>query len=183
MKYGYARVSTDDQNLALQLDALNSAGCDLVFADEGISGTESNRPQLDELMNCAAEGDQIIVWRLDRLGRSVPHLIETVNGFQNRGVQFASLAESIDTQTANGKLIFTIFAAIAEFEKDLLSERTKAGLQAAKARGRTLGRPRKLSRAKVEHAKELLSEGRTKREVCHLLGVSPATLWRYISAG
>ena len=182
MKYGYARVSTDDQNLDLQLNALNTAGCERIFADKGVSGGSVTRPSLDELLALVEQGDHVVVWRLDRLGRSVPHLIETVTKLGHTDVEFISLTENIDTSSASGKLVFHIFAALAEFERSLLSERTKAGLVAARSRGVQLGRPKKLSDARITHAKQLLADGKTRREVCHLLRVSPATLWRHVTS-
>ena len=182
MKYGYARVSTDEQNLDLQLDALRKAGCDQIFEDQGVSGATISRPELDKLLETVEPGDQIMVWRLDRLGRSLRHLIDTVSALGKKDVQFASLTEHIDTSSATGELLFHLMAALAQFERSLIRERTVAGLKAARARGTKLGRPRKLSRARIDHAKSLLSQGKSRREVCHLLGVSPATLWRHVTA-
>ena len=182
MKYGYARVSTDDQNVDLQVDALRQAGCGVIFEEEGASGSTRTRPTLDELLDVVVPGDQIVVWKMDRLTRSLKDLLVLSDEIDSSGVDLISLSDPIDTSTSQGKAFFRIMGVLAELERDLIRERTKAGLQAAKARGKTLGRPRKLSRAKVDHAKRLLADGRTKREVCHLLGVSPATLWRYVSA-
>jgi len=143
MRIGYARISTHDQNLNLQLDALKLSGCDKVYRDEGISGAKSKRPGLDKALKALKRGDHLIVWRLDRLGRSVRHLIELTTLFEAKGVAFTSLSDGIDTSTASGKLFFHITSAFAEFERNLISERTKAGMAAAKARGVKLGRPKK----------------------------------------
>ena len=181
MKRGYCRVSTDDQRLDLQHDALMQAGCDVIYSDQ-ISGSETERPELSRLLDEVEPGDTVVVWRLDRLGRSLPHLIELVTGFGEQGVDFASLSESIDTSTAQGELIFHLMASMAQFERRLISERTKAGLASAKARGSRLGRPKALSHAQVSHARELLSQGKAKREVARLFKVSPATLYRALAA-
>ena len=179
MKYGYARVSTDDQNLDLQINALELAGCNEIYS-EHVSGAHRERPELTKLFDRVAPGDQVIVWRLDRLGRSVPHLIEIVTKLGEQQVDFQSLNEHIDTTTASGELIFTLMGALAQFERRLIQERTIAGLEAARARGKTLGRPRKLGIARVKHAKELFDQGISKKQVAHLLGVSTATLWRAV---
>jgi DNA invertase Pin-like site-specific DNA recombinase len=141
MLVGYARVSTADQTLDLQKDALEKAGCDRIFTDTA-SGAKAERIGLDEAINYVRKGDTLVVWRLDRLGRSLPHLIETITGLNNRGIGFKSITESIDTTTSGGKLIFHIFGALAEFERDIIRERTQAGLTAARARGRKGGRPK-----------------------------------------
>jgi DNA invertase Pin-like site-specific DNA recombinase len=141
MDIGYARVSTGEQTLALQLDALAQAGCGKVFT-ETASGATADRPALGQALAYLREGDTLVVWRLDRLGRSLPHLIETVAALRERGVGFRSLTEQVDTTTPGGKLVFHVFGALAEFERDLIRERTHAGLAAARARGRTGGRPR-----------------------------------------
>ena len=177
MKRGYSRVSTEDQRLDPQHDALSRAGCEVIYSDH-ISGTRTERPELTRLLEELEEGDSVVVWRLDRLGRSLPHLIELVAEFGERGVHFTSLSESIDTSNAGGELIFHMLGALAQFERSLISERTKAGLASAKARGSLLGRPKRLSPQQVAHAKDLVSQGRAKREVARLLRVSPATLYR-----
>src|SRR5436190_15524143 len=141
MLIGYARVSTHDQTLALQQDALKQAGCERLFTDTA-SGAKADRPGLDQAIGFARSGDTLVVWKLDRLGRSLPHLIDTVTGLQDRGIGFKSLTEQIDTTTSGGKLIFHVFAALAEFERDGIRERTQAGLIAARARGRRVGHPR-----------------------------------------
>src|ERR671938_690727 len=152
MLIGYARVSTQDQTLNLQLDRLKAAGCEKIFTDH-ISGTKAERPGLTDALSHLRPGDTLVVWRLDRLGRSLPHLIETVNGLQERGIGFKSLTESIDTTTSGGKLIFHIFGALAEFEREIIRERTKAGLQSARARGKAGGPKHKLTQKQVAIAK------------------------------
>ncbi|HYT40926.1 MAG TPA: recombinase family protein, partial [Methylomirabilota bacterium] len=144
MLIGYARVSTSDQTLNLQQDALEKIGCVKIFTDV-ISGSTTERTGLDEALSYVREGDTLVVWRLDRLGRSLKHLIETITALNNRKIGFKSIQENIDTTTSGGKLIFHIFGALAEFERDIIKERTKAGLQAARARGRLGGRPKALN--------------------------------------
>ena len=183
MKIGYARIYTTDQNLDLQLDALNNAGCEKIITDE-ISGSLSERVGLKELLNILRKGDEVIVWRLDRLGRSLKHLIELINQFHNLGVTFTSLQESINTNNSTGKLIFHIFGALSEFERNLILERTKAGLESARARGRQGGRPKKLTKDKRQLAKELY-EGKKHSlvQICDMLGISKPTLYKYIRGG
>jgi DNA invertase Pin-like site-specific DNA recombinase len=183
MDIGYARVSTGEQTLDLQLDALAKAGCDKVFT-ETASGATSERPLLKEALAYARKGDTIVVWRLDRLGRSLQHLIATVADLRDRGVGFRSLTEQIDTTTSGGKLIFHVFGALAEFERDLIGERTHAGLAAARARGRTGGRPRALTDPKqLALARRLYADGETDvATICRTLGVSRATLYRYLQS-
>lgn len=179
MKIGYARVSTGDQNLNLQVDALEKEGCDIIFKDEGYSGALTSRPGLEEALQELSEGDILIVWRLDRLGRSLEQLIDVVNFLGNRGVSFKSLNESIDTTNAGGELIFHIMGALAQFERRLLSERTKAGLEAAKKRGKKLGRPFTLSEQQIKHARDMISSGKvTISEMAEILGVHRSTLHR-----
>lgn len=181
MLIGYARVSTQDQNLALQLDALRAAGCEKLFHDKA-SGTRAARPGLDEALGYARAGDSIVVWRLDRLGRSLVHLIKVVSDLQERGVGFRSLQESIDTTTSGGTLIFHVFGALAQFERNLIQERTQAGLAAARARGRHGGRPPKLSQAKVALLYRLYDEREhTVGEVCKMIGVTKPTLYAYLA--
>jgi DNA invertase Pin-like site-specific DNA recombinase len=182
MKIGYARTSTEDQNLNLQHDALTKFGCEKIFSDQQ-SGTIQDRKGLQDAITFARANDSIVVWRLDRLGRSLGHLIQTVNAISDRGIAFISLQEAIDTTTANGRLTFHLFSALSEFEASLLRERTKAGLAAARARGRIGGRPSKLTTAQVEMARTLLvdSKGEVK-EVCKMLGVSRSTVYRYLNA-
>src|SRR5438105_4145918 len=150
MLIGYARVSTSDQTLNLQKDALENIGCTKIFTDV-ISGATTERQGLDEALSYVREGDTLVVWRLDRLGRSLKHLIETITNLNNRKIGFKSIQENIDTTTSGGKLIFHIFGALAEFERDIIRERTKAGLQAARARGRLGGRPKSLTPKQVRH--------------------------------
>jgi DNA invertase Pin-like site-specific DNA recombinase len=180
MLIGYARVSTTDQTLALQQDALTAAGCKKVFTDTA-SGTRSDRPGLTEALRFMRSGDSLVVWRLDRLGRSLAHLIETVGELQKRGVHFRSVQEQLDTSTSGGKLVFHVFGALAEFERDLIRERTIAGLAAARARGRQGGR-RGLSQEKVRHLRTLAAD-RTNSvaAICKTLGISRATFYRYTS--
>ena len=152
MLIGYARVSTAEQNLDLQTDALNRAGCEKLFTDKA-GGARAERPGLDQALAHLRKGDTLVVWKLDRLGRSIRHLIETVGQLQERKVGFRSLQESIDTTTSGGKLVFHVFAALAEFERDIIRERTRAGLDAARARGKRGGRPRKLDAKKKTQAR------------------------------
>src|SRR4051794_29305247 len=155
MLIGYARLSTQDQTLALQQDALNQAGCDQIFTDTA-SGASAERTGLAQAISHCREGDTLVVWRLDRLGRSLRHLIETITALHTKGIGFKSITEAIDTTTSGGKLIFHIFGALAEFERDIIRERTQAGLSAARARGRRGGRPKlPASYRKVAHAKAL----------------------------
>ncbi len=179
---GYARVSTGAQDLALQHDALSAAGCLRIF-DETASGALDDRPQLAALLDHLREGDTLVVWRLDRLGRSLRHLVETVTALAARGVGFRSLQESIDTTTPGGRLVFHVFAALAEFERDLISERTRAGLAAARARGRKGGRPTVMTPAKLKVAQEMYaSREHTTAAIASVVGVSRATLYRALAA-
>jgi DNA invertase Pin-like site-specific DNA recombinase len=180
MLIGYARVSTADQDPALQLDALRAASCERVF-EERASGARTDRPVLGEAVDYARDGDVLVVWRLDRFGRSLKDLIEKVGALRDRGVGFRSLTEAIDTTTAGGQLVFHIFGALAEFERELIRERTLAGLEAARARGRKGGRPPKMTRAKVRHAARLLADPEADvGAVCETLGVSKSTLYTYV---
>jgi len=144
MLIGYARVSTDDQSLDLQIDALENAGCTKIFRDAGFSGALVSRPALDMVIGCLRRGDTLVTWRLDRLGRSLSHLIALVSDLEGKGVAFKSLSDAIDTRTAGGRLQFHMLGALAEFERALISERTRAGMAAARARGSVIGRPRKV---------------------------------------
>ena len=173
---GHARVSTTDQDLALQLDALAKAGCASVFEDKA-SGTKADRPGLAAALGFVREGDILTVWRLDRLGRSLPHLIETVNALETRGVSFRSLTEAIDTTTPGGRLIFHIFGALGQFERDLIRERTRAGLDAAAARGRQGGRKPVMTEEKLRRAQALLVQGLTVREVAARIKVGKTALY------
>jgi DNA invertase Pin-like site-specific DNA recombinase len=185
MLVGYARVSTQDQTLDLQKDALEKAGCRKLFTDTA-SGAKAERKGLEEALAYVREGDTLVVWRLDRLGRSLNHLIETVADLDGRKIGFKSLTESIDTTTSGGKLVFHIFGALAEFERDIIRERTQAGLQAARARGRLGGRrrakaldtPKKVAMAQALYA----DKSHTVGDICRTLNVSRATLYRYVRA-
>jgi DNA invertase Pin-like site-specific DNA recombinase len=181
MNIGYARVSTGDQTLDLQLDALRKAGCERVF-EETASGAKADRIVLKEATAYARSGDVLVVWRLDRLGRSLQHLLTTIAGLAERGIGFKSLTEQIDTTTPGGKLVFHLFGSLAEFERDLIRERTNAGLAAARARGRLGGRPKKLADPKkLALAKQLYDAGQTDiATICQTLGISRATLYRSI---
>ncbi|MCK5791907.1 MAG: recombinase family protein [Ketobacter sp.] len=176
MIIGYARVSTSDQNATLQTDALTNAGCERIY-EESKSGKSKDRPELTRCLDTLRRGDILIVWRLDRLGRSLKDLIEIVSELESKGVGFQSLNESIDTTSPSGKLIFHVFAALSEFERSLIQERTKAGLAAARARGRKGGRPKKLSSDQIRKAKAMLTDPlMTKSEVAKHFGVSRVTL-------
>src|SRR5438034_5264303 len=183
MLIGYARVSTQDQTLNLQKDALEKIGCAKIFTDV-ISGATTERQGLDEALAYVREGDILVVWRLDRLGRSLKHLIETITNLNNRKIGFKSIQENIDTTTSGGKLIFHIFGALAEFERDIIRERTKAGLQAARARGRLGGRTKAKTldtQKKVALAQSLYDDkNNTIDDICKTLNISRATLYRYI---
>jgi DNA invertase Pin-like site-specific DNA recombinase len=179
MLIGYARISTLDQTLALQQDALTAAGCAELYTDT-VSGSVTDRPGLTQALSHLRPGDTLVVWRLDRLGRSLSHLIATVRQLHEQGVGFRSLQEQIDTMTSGGKLVFHVFGALAEFERDLIRERTQAGLQAARARGRLFGRPKALSPRKIEHLRTLAKDGRnTVAGIYQTLGISRATFYRY----
>src|SRR6476619_570643 len=184
MDIGYARVSTGEQTLNLQLDALQAAGCGKIY-QETASGAKADRPVLDEVLSYLRPGDTLVVWRLDRLGRSLQHLIEVVAGLAERGIGFKSLTEQIDTTTSGGKLIFHVFAALAEFERDIIRERTQAGLAAARARGRKGGRKftSGLNDAKKRTMAQVLYDdpSNTIADICQTLRVSRASLYRYIN--
>ncbi len=182
MLVGYARVSTDDQNLDLQRDALNQAGCEQLFEDQ-LSGAKVARPGLQKTLQYARAGDTIVVWRLDRFSRSLKDLIEMVTLLEARGIGLKSLQESIDTSSSSGKLIFHIFGALAEFERNLIRERTQAGLQAARARGRKGGRPKALNKDKQALAVKLYDEKKhSVDQVSQMTGISKPTLYKYIEA-
>jgi DNA invertase Pin-like site-specific DNA recombinase len=181
MLIGYARVSTQDQTLDLQTDALTRVGCDKTFTDTA-SGAKIDRPGLAEAMSHLRSGDILVVWRLDRLGRTLKQLIATITDLNEQGIGFKSLQESIDTTTSGGKLIFHVFGALAEFEREVIRERTRAGLQAARARGRFGGRPSILARdpKKVTLAKKLYADGTMPvQEICDTLHIGRSTLYRY----
>ena len=182
MLIGYARVSTHDQTLNLQLAALHQAGCTKIFQDTA-SGSTIERKGLDEALAFARPGDTLVVWRLDRLGRSLKHLIETITALDEQGIGFRSVQENIDTTSSGGKLIFHIFGSLAEFERDLIRERTQAGLAAARARGRVGGRPRALDAKKAAIAQDLYKrKTHSVVEICRTLGISRATFYRAIKA-
>jgi DNA invertase Pin-like site-specific DNA recombinase len=166
---GYARTSTMDQLLDLQVDALNAAGCSMVFTDQ-ISGATTDRPGLLTAMAAIQAGDTFVVWKLDRLGRSVGHLSDTVHSLINRGITFRSLTEAIDTGTAAGRLLLHMLASVAEFERDLARERITAGMSAARSRGRHVGRPRALTAAQIELARDMQARGHSLRQIADLLG-------------
>jgi DNA invertase Pin-like site-specific DNA recombinase len=179
MRLGYARVSTNAQDPQLQLDALTTAGVDRTYVDH-ISGVATRRPELDKLLDHARAGDTIVIWRLDRLGRSMKHLLELIEHLENRNIALVSLNEQIDTTSANGRLILRLLASLAAFERDLLSERTKAGLDAARRQGRVGGRPRALSPAAEEAATRMYQEQKPVGEIAATLRVSRATIYRHI---
>jgi len=187
MKIGYARVSTDDQNLALQEDALKEAGCERIFYDR-VSGVKSERPGLQEALDYLRNGeDVLVVWRLDRLGRSLKDLIDLVNQLEERKIGFKSLQDPVDTTSPGGILVFHIFGALAEFERNLIRERTKAGLEAARARGKKGGRRRALNEEQVQRLYQLYddtdTDGQKKytiREICEMMGISRSTLYSYL---
>jgi DNA invertase Pin-like site-specific DNA recombinase len=179
MLIGYARISTTDQTFALQQDALKAAGCEKIFTDTA-SGSRTDRPGLSVALEFVRAGDTLVVWRLDRLGRSLVHLIQSIKDLHGRGVQFKSLQEQLDTGTSGGKLVFHVFGALAEFERDLIRERTMAGLAAARARGRRGGR-RRLSDEKVRQLRTLAADRTNSvRAICRTLGISRATFYRYL---
>src|SRR6202165_6138941 len=178
MLIGYARVSTQDQNLHLQKDALEKIGCSKIFTDTA-SGATTERKGLDEALAYVREGDSLVVWKLDRLGPSLKHLIETITNLNKRNIGFKSLTENVDTTTSGGKLVFHIFGALAEFERDIIRERTQAGLQAARARGRVGGRPKALNSKKVSIAQALYKDKNNSiTDICKTLNISRATLYR-----
>lgn len=181
MLIGYARVSTQDQNLELQLDALTKAGCQKVFEDT-ISGNRADRPGLGKALEMLREGDTLVVWKLDRLGRSVKQLVELVSDLHKRNVQFKSLTDSIDTGTPSGRFFFHVMASLAEMERDLIVERTRAGLDVARQLGRKGGRKPKMTDSKIESAKKLLASGVPPKDVAKNLGVSVPTLYRWLPA-
>ena len=184
MKIGYARVSTFDQNLNLQLDALKHAGCEEIF-EEKISGASKERPQLIKLFSRLRKGDSVVVWKLDRLGRSLRDLIDLISKMKDMGVTFVSIQDGIDTSTATGRFTFNIFASLAEFEREIISERTKAGLAAARARGRKGGRPAGFNKetiSKIKAVKVLYDkEDKTMKEIGEVLSISRATAYRFLN--
>jgi DNA invertase Pin-like site-specific DNA recombinase len=182
MLIGYARISTLDQNLTLQRDALGAAGCEKVFTDVA-SGGDPSRSGLAEALAQLRTGDTLVVWRLDRLGRSLKHLVETVTGLHSRGVGFRSLTEGIETETSGGRLVFHLFACLAEFEREVVRERTRAGLAAARSRGRHGGRPALMDEKKAALARRMHADpANTAADIARALGVSRATLYRSLKS-
>ena len=177
MKIGYARVSTDDQKMDLQRDALTAAGCEKVFTDTA-SGAKAERPGLADALAFARKGDSLVVWRLDRLGRSLPELVKIVGELEAAGVGFESITEHIETSTAAGRLVFHVFAALAEFERRLIVERTVAGLAAARTRGQKGGRPG-LPAEKIAAIQALAASGHGPAEVCKALGIGRSTFYKH----
>lgn len=180
MKIGYARVSTDEQSPDLQIDALKKAGCERFYTDK-TSGARNERKELSEALSYARKGDCLVVWRLDRLGRSLKHLIEIVEGLETAGVGFISLQEGFDTTTSGGRLVFQIFGALAEFERNLIRERTNAGLTAARARGRIGGRKAKLNSEQIETLRNMYeTKAHTVKEICRVFKITKPTFYRYV---
>lgn len=180
MLIGYARVSTDDQNLNLQRDALQAAGCERIFED-AVSGAKSERTGLTALMEALRTGDTVVIWRLDRLGRSLKNLIQLVDRLEASQVGLCSLQENIDTTSSGGRLVFHLFGALAEFERNIIRERTRAGLSAARIRGRQGGRPPRLDTTKQALAIRLYQErNHTIKEICQIMGISKSTLYNYL---
>lgn len=177
---GYARVSTASQTTDLQEDALHSAGISTIFKDI-ISGSTTERPQLNECLKYLRKGDTLIVWKLDRLGRSLKHLIALIQEFEEKGIHFKSLQESIDTSSSSGKLIFHLFCALAEFERNLISERVRSGIESARKRGRKGGRPEVMTREQAEKAYRLLNSGNASpKELMTMFNVKKTSLYKYI---
>jgi DNA invertase Pin-like site-specific DNA recombinase len=181
MLIGYARVSTQDQNIVLQLEALTKAGCERIF-DDKLSGSRAERPGLAKALDMLRKGDTLVVWKLDRLGRSVKNLVNLTTDLHQRGIQFRSLTDAIDTGTPSGRFFFHVMASLAEMERELTVERTRAGLQVARRLGRRGGRKRTMTDSKIESAKKLLANGVPPKEVAHNLGVSVPTLYRWLPA-
>ncbi|MFD2937080.1 recombinase family protein [Spirosoma flavum] len=183
MKIGYARVSTQDQNLYLQIDALEATGCEKLY-QERASSAKADRPELRKLLDHARTGDTVVIWKLDRLGRSLAHLVDVVTKLESRGIGLISLNDPVDTTTAQGRLMFRIFASLAEFEREVIKERTQAGLQSARRRGQRLGRPEGLSKEaenKSRIAESLYKEGNlSSNEIAQQLGISKTTLYVYL---
>src|SRR6516162_94304 len=178
MKYGYARVSTDDQNTALQRAALKRAGCKTIFTDEGLSGATVKRPALTRCLKALRSGDTLIVWKLDRLGRNLRDLITLLDALRTQGIKFRSLTEHIDTETAAGRAMWQMIGVLAELERSLIAERTRAGVIAAKRWGVKFGRKRKLTAQQIGHARKLIDSGERRAEVAALLNVDRTTLYR-----
>ena len=182
MKIGYARVSTTDQNLDLQTDALKATGCKKIFSDRGVSGAKAERPGLDKALDQLRKGDILVIWKLDRLGRSLSHLLSIIEDLKQKGVDFASVQDGFDTSTASGKMVFSVIGAMAEYERNLIRERTMAGLAAARARGRTGGRPKSLDESQVKVAIALADAGELSiKEICEQVGCSRSTYYRQVA--
>ncbi len=182
MKIGYARVSTADQNLDLQMDALQAAGCEKIFSDRGVSGAKTERPGLDKALDQIRRGDILVIWKLDRLGRSLSHLLSIVEDLKHKGVDFASVQDGFDTSSASGKMVFSVIGAMAEYERNLMRERTMAGLAAARSRGRMGGRPKSLDKSQVKVAITLANEGELAiKEICEQVGCSRSTYYRQVA--
>lgn len=182
MLVGYARISTKDQQIALQIDALVAEGVDeRNLYKEVLSGALRNRPELEKMLKYVKKGDTVIVWKLDRLGRSLADLIEIVEGLKKRGIGFRSLTEKLDTQSPTGRLFFHLFGALAEYERSLIKERILAGIEIARREGRMLGRPRVLDLEKIEIVKKLALEGRPKKSIADILGVSISVIYRALN--
>ena len=181
MKIGYARVSTNDQNLDLQTDALKKAGCKKIFSDRGVSGVKTARPGLDKALDQIRKGDILVIWKLDRLGRSLSHLLSIIEDLKQKGVDFASVQDGFDTSTASGKMVFSVIGAMAEYERNLIRERTMAGLAAARSRGRKGGRPKQLNEGQVKVAIALADAGElTINEIREQVGCSRSTYYRQV---
>lgn len=181
-RIGYARVSTEDQNIQMQIDALNEAGCIKIF-NEVASGVKSERAGLKAALAYLRPGDVFVVWKIDRLGRSIQHLIEIMNELENRDITFCSLQEGMDTSSIGGKLIFHVFSALSDFERNLIRERTETGLRSAKARGRIGGRPKKLDEKQIAIARSLMADpNNTVADVCKALKIGKSTLYRYLNS-
>jgi DNA invertase Pin-like site-specific DNA recombinase len=181
MLIGYARVSTQDQNLDLQIDALTNAGCKKIF-HEKTSGSRAERPEFSKALEALREGDTLVVWKLDRLGRSVKNLVDLVGELHKQGIQFKSLTDAIDTGTPSGRFFFHVMASLAQMERELTVERTRAGLETARKLGRKGGRKRRMTDSKIESAKRLLANGMPPRDVALNLSVSIPTLYRWVPA-
>lgn len=181
MKIGYARVSTEEQTLALQLDALRADGCDAIHEDQGVSGTTAKRPGLTAALAALQPGDVLTVWRVDRLGRSTSGLVLLLDDLHKRSVEFRSIMDGMDTTTAMGRAFYGFASVLAQLERDLISERTLAGLKAAKRRGRRLGRPLGLDADKLDLARRLVAEGKGRAIAARMVGVDPATLRRHLN--
>ncbi|WP_253374319.1 MULTISPECIES: recombinase family protein [Methylorubrum] len=182
MRIGYARVSTDEQNLALQLDALRAAGCEMIHEDHGLSGTAAKRPGLTAALAALKPGDVLTVWRVDRLGRSTASLALLLDELHARGVEFCSIMDQMDTTTATGRMIYGVMSVMAQLERDLISERTRAGMKASKRRGKHVGRPASITPDKLDLAHKLLADGKGKAATARAIDVSPATLRRHLNA-